>query len=306
MATRIKDLGKRAVTVKGWIESYKWLVLRRVSQIGILALFMAGPVMGVWVLKGNLASSLVLGAIPMTDPLLILQMLAAGFFGVLSTTLIGAAVVVALYVVVGGRAYCSWVCPVNVVTDAAHWLRRHLDLRRTAKFNNAARYWVLGVVLLAATVSGSLAYEMINPVSMLHRGIIYGMGLGWIVIFAVFLFDLFFARHGWCGHLCPMGALYGLIGRASIIRVRADAREKCDDCMECYEVCPEPHVIPPALKKPELAGNPVIFSGDCTNCGRCIDICSERVFAFGLRFPTAKTHLTSEETAGDQTRQRAA
>ena len=30
---------------------------------------------------------------------------------------IGAATILVFYIVVGGRAYCSWVCPINVVTD---------------------------------------------------------------------------------------------------------------------------------------------------------------------------------------------
>ena len=29
---------------------------------------------------------------------------------------------------------------------------------------------------------------------------------------------------------------------------------------------------------------PVILAGECTNCGRCIDICSVEVFHFGTRF----------------------
>ena len=29
---------------------------------------------------------------------------------------------------------------------------------------------------------------------------------------------------------------------------------------------------------------PVILSPNCTNCGRCIDVCSKDVFAFGARF----------------------
>jgi ferredoxin-type protein NapG len=36
----------------------------------------------------------------------------------------GCAIVVVFYALVGGRVFCSWVCPVNVVTDAAAWLRR--------------------------------------------------------------------------------------------------------------------------------------------------------------------------------------
>jgi len=57
--------------------------------------------------------------------------------------------------------------------------------------------------------------------------------------------------------------------------------------MECYEVCPEAHVLPPALKGEKKGIGPVILSGDCTNCGRCVDVCSKDVFGFGWRFEQA-------------------
>jgi ferredoxin-type protein NapH len=225
----------------------------------------------------------------MTDPLLLMQMFAAGFLGVSSTALIGGAVVLAFYLIVGGRVYCAWVCPVNIVTDAAAWLRRRLDIKATARIDRKMRYWFLALTLVLAFATGSLAYELINPVSMVHRGLIFGMGGAWAVVAAVFVFDLFVMKRGWCGHICPMGAFYGLIGKTSLVRVRADRREACNDCMECYEVCPEPHVIPPALKGAAKGLGPVILSGECTNCGRCVDICSKQVFDLGLRFPATVT-----------------
>ena len=283
MVTPLKDLGKDAIAVKGWFGAHKWLLLRRATQVGILVLFLIGPWAGLWLVKGNLAASTVLDTVPLTDPLLVLQMLAAGFVGLASTAILGAVIVAVFYVLIGGRAYCSWVCPVNIVTDGAHWLRRRLDMRQSARLKHSARWWMLGLTLVVSAATGTLAFELVNPVSMLHRGVIFGFGIGWVAIVAVFLFDLFVARHGWCGHLCPMGAFYGLLGSASLVRVRADGRDQCDDCMECYEVCPEPQVIPPAVKSAATGGSPVILSGACTNCGRCIDICPNDVYAFGLR-----------------------
>lgn len=282
MATPLKDLGKDAIAEKGWFGAHKYLILRRISQIGIIALFLLGPWAGIWILKGNLVSSLVFDTVPLTDPMVFLQMLAAGFVGVSSAAIIGAVIVAVFYFLVGGRVYCSWVCPINIVTDAAHWTRRKLDIRQSAKLKPSIRYYMLALVLVVAFATGSLAYELVNPVSIVNRGLIFGMGFGWAALAAVFLFDLFVARHGWCGHICPMGAFYGLLGAKSQLRVRADGRANCDDCMECYEVCPEAQVIPPAVKSaPD--GSPVILSGACTNCGRCIDICPNYVYAFGLR-----------------------
>ena len=80
-----------------------------------------------------------------------------------------------------------------------------------------------------------------------------------------------------------MGAFYSLLGKTALLRVAAPHRDACDDCMDCFAVCREPQVIRPALKK---AGqdSPVIQSSLCTTCGRCIDVCGQRVFRLTHRF----------------------
>jgi len=268
----------------------KYLVLRRVSQLGILALFLAGPLAGIWIAKGNLNFSLTLDALPLTDPYVLAQSLLAGHAPE-RAALIGVALVLAFYLVVGGRVYCSWVCPMNFVTDAAAWLRTRLGIRTGTSLSRNLRYWILGMTLVLAAVTGTIAWELVNPVSMLHRAVIFGAGLAWAVVLAVFLFDVFVAQRGWCGHACPVGAFYSLIGRFALLRVAAVRREQCNDCMDCYVVCPEPQVITPALKGAKSGASPVILAANCTNCGRCIDVCSKDVFAFGSRFgkPGAKT-----------------
>lgn len=274
--------GKTAIAERGWLSAHKWLMLRRASQFALLAAFLLGPLTGIWIVKGNLSSSLTLDFLPLTDPYLVLQSLAAGHTP-LNTALIGAALVLVFYLLVGGRVYCSWVCPVNLVTDAAAWLRLRFGLASGRSPPEQLRYWLLGGTLAGSFVTGTILWEWVNPVSMLHRGLIYGLGLAWGIVLAVFVFDLLVARHGWCGHVCPVGAFYGMVGRLSLARVSAVRRARCDDCLDCYAVCPEPQVIPPALK-PKGQASPVIFSPACTNCGRCIDVCSKKVFRFTTRF----------------------
>jgi ferredoxin-type protein NapH len=129
-----------------------------------------------------------------------------------------------------------------------------------------------------------IAFEAVNPITMLHRGILFGMGIGWLFILAVFLFDLFVVKHGWCGHLCPVGAFYGLINRFSLTRISAKDRASCTNCGDCFRVCPEPQVIAPALYPDNRLASPIIASSDCITCGRCIDVCEPGVFNFTHRF----------------------
>jgi ferredoxin-type protein NapH len=140
-----------------------------------------------------------------------------------------------------------------------------------------ARYWVLGMSLVLSAVLGIAAFEWISPIGALHRGILFGMGMGWTVVAALFLFDAFVVKNGFCGHLCPLGAFYAVAGRASVVRVK-HIQERCTSCMRCVESCPEPQVLPMVGKR-----DGAVTSGECTNCGRCIEVCPDRAMHFGLR-----------------------
>ena len=127
MATSTISVDTLKASRRGFLARNRWLLLRRASQLLVLLAFLTGPWFGVWIAKGNLSSSLTLGVLPLTDPLLVLQTLATGHLPY-SSALIGAAIVLVFYLLFGGRLFCSWVCPVNVVTDAAAWSRRRLGI----------------------------------------------------------------------------------------------------------------------------------------------------------------------------------
>jgi len=277
-----KPLGQDAIKKKGWLRAHKWLLLRRLTQLSILFLFLLGPLSGVWIIKGSMSSSLTLDVIPLTDPFVFMQTLFTGYIPEL-TVVSGAVIVSLFYFLVGGRVYCAWVCPINIVTDAADWLRRVLKIKTSLNFSRLGRYGLLVVSLLLASVTGMLVWELVNPVTMIQRELVFGMGLSWLFIVGIFILDAFVSRRAWCGHLCPMGAFYSVIGKISLIRVNTVNRADCNDCMECYAVCPEPQVIKPALKG-GADRSPVINSGNCTNCARCIDICAKDVFKIKHRF----------------------
>ena len=203
--------------------------------------------------------------------------------GTRTTAISGAAILLVFYLLVGGRVFCSWVCPVNVVADAAAWSRRRLGIKTGRAPDSNTRYWLLGGVLIAAAASGALVWEWVNPVTYVQRSLIFGLTGGVWLALGIFLYDLLVAGRGWCGHLCPMGAFYGLLGRTALLRVSAAKRSACNDCMDCFTVCPEPQVIRPALKQVGQQ-SPIILSGECTACGRCIDVCDLEVFKMTHRF----------------------
>ncbi|MBL8575258.1 MAG: quinol dehydrogenase ferredoxin subunit NapH [Hyphomicrobiaceae bacterium] len=283
------DVNALKTRERGIWAANRYLILRRLSQALVVALFLTGPLFGVWIARGTLASSMTLDMLPLTDPLMLAQMLAAGHWPE-GLALIGGAIVALFYALVSGRAYCAWVCPINPVTDLAHWTRQKLGIQSKGwQPRKETRYFVLGMVLATAAATGTIAWELVNPITIAFRAVVFGATAGLTIVIGVFLFDLVVARRGWCSHLCPVGAFYGLVGSKALLKISAVNRTACDDCMDCFAVCPEPHVITPALRGAPAGASPIVAARDCTTCGRCIDVCSQDVFRFTHRFDPRTT-----------------
>jgi len=265
-------------SIKMKLSNIKYLILRRVTQIGLLFLYFAGNVWGWKILQGTLSTSKLFDKVPLSDPFALLQILATGATVGLDI-LIGALIIALFYGIIGGRAFCSWVCPVNMVTDLAAWLRRKLyidKIERKLWISRNIRYYMIVIALIVSVISGLAAFEVISPITILNRNIVFGVGTGLGLIVAIFLFDLFVVKNGWCGHICPLGGTYSLIGKYSLFRVKHSS-ENCTLCMKCKDVCPEVQVLNMIGKK-SIPVNDI----ECTNCGRCIDVCDDDALNFTI------------------------
>lgn len=230
------------------------------------------------ILEGNYSTALVLETLHLSDPYAVLQMIAT-FYIPLAEVLIGALIVFFFYALLGGRMFCSWVCPINIITDFAAYLQRKFKIQplmKTKDVNRNIRYYVLVLGLILSSIFGIAAFELINPITVLHRALIFGIGFSSSVVVIIFLFDLLILEHGYCGHLCPVGALYAATGRFRALKVYHD-KDQCTLCMKCKVICPEPQVL--GLIGKETAK---IKTAECTNCARCIDVCNDNALKFKL------------------------
>jgi len=260
-------------------KNNKYLILRRISQITIMFLFIGANNWGWKILSGNLSSAKVIDKFYLADPYMVLQTFATGF--ILSIdVLIGALIVLLFYGLVGGRSFCSWVCPINIVTDTANWLRKKLKMYQEdvkVPVKRSMRYWILGLGIVLSAIFGVAAFELISPIGMMHRGIIFGLGIGWAAILMVFFFDLFVLQNGFCGHICPLGAFYSLTNRISLFKVN-HIKDNCTACNKCFIACPEKQVLTGIINKKDSQ----IYGSECTNCGRCIDVCEDNSLEFSI------------------------
>ena len=259
------------------MKKYRFLILRRLLQLGLLILF-SGANWWEWnILMGNYSSAFVLESFYLTDPHAVIQTFATGFIMSVDA-IIGAVIVLVFYGLIAGRSFCSWVCPINIVTDQATWMRKNWKISKKESyftFSRKTRYWVLGLGIMLSTILGIAAFEVINPITILHRGIIFGFGMGWIFILALFLFDLLVVEYGWCGHLCPLGAFYSAIGRYALFKVKHNV-DNGTMCMKCFDVCHEEQVL-------EIVGEESGYiKGECSNCGRCVEVCEDNALNFNI------------------------
>ncbi len=281
-------------SLTGKLGVWRYIIMRRITQVAVLLLYV-GTVHWGWsvagqpLLVGNLSASEFLGFVPLADPFAVLQIFLTGH-GLALQVILGAGIVLSAYALLGGRVWCSWVCPINMVTDLAGWLRKHFGIRDMFRLTRNIRYIVLALALAISALVGVAAFEWVSPISMFHRELIFGLGLGWMAVLGVFLFDLLILKNGWCGHLCPLGAFYALVGKIAPLRIRFDS-PTCTHCGECAKVCPEPQVL--NLRRASEAG--MIASGECTNCGRCTTVCPENTLHFDLRALIEKHKLEHSE-----------
>lgn len=247
----------------------KYLLLRRCCQFLIIALFMSG------VFVGNLSSSKLFNTIPLSDPFAALQIVLASL-SINVTLFIGAVIVLVLYALLG-RVFCAWVCPVNLITDFAAWLRAKLGVQgRFLNLNKNLRFILLGLFLLLSLLLSMPAFEAVSFIGIIQRGILFG-GVSWLfVAFVILCLDIWGAPRATCSHICPLGAFYALLGKKALLKVRYN-REKCTKCMRCVQICPEKQVLWMVGKE---SAN--VCSGECLRCARCIDVCNDDALNFNL------------------------
>lgn len=251
---------------------HKWRNRRWATLVVVNLLFVVSFYFDVQLVEGALTASRVVG-FHMADLNSALQVMLA-YKHVVLNLLIGTVTVFLLWVLLGGRTFCSWVCPYHLVAEFAEKLHLKLAEKRWIKpvsFHRGVRtlFYLLFAVL--AFVTGYTVFETLSPTGILSRALIYGPGLALAWVAALLLFEVFVSRRAWCRYVCPIGVTYGIVGSISPIRVKYNVKN-CHHEGDCRKVCLVPHVLDTTIRM-RARDIEVPIGADCTRCGLCVDVC---------------------------------
>ena len=192
--------------------------------------------------------------------------------------------------VVFGKLICGYVCPMGLLQDLLYKIKTRKFLMKL-RYLRYIKYVVLAVFVII------LPYFIRHGLTLLGRpwfcayicpsGTIFAaipliaaneflwgfLGLQFVlkvsIALAVIIASVFVLRI-FCRVLCPLGAIYGLLNKISIVGIKTQ-KDKCIGCHKCKSAC---HIKIDPISEPN--------SPECFRCGSCAKACTKNVFSFGI------------------------
>lgn len=187
-----------------------------------------------------------------------------------------------LYGVLFGRWICGFLCPFGLIQDLLYKIRTpKLRKNRVTRALSLLKYMILAVFVVGLTLVYALQSTSL-PLPAFCKyicpsGTLLGAGgllanpnndsllpmLGplftWKFCLLVgILVACIFIYRSFCRFLCPLGAIYGLFNRISLLGIRLD-RPKCVSCGLCHGACPMD------IRQ--------VGDRECISCGACVSVC---------------------------------
>ena len=260
---------------------HKWRNIRWAILLFFNFLFFASFFFDIQILEGSLSGSRLLG-FHLIDPLAAFQVILSSKI-IMVNLIIGVVTIILIYLMFGGRSFCSWICPYHWLAELGEKI--HLILKKKKIINNHTfdrkiRYYFYGLFLMLALITGFTVFETINPVAIISRFIVYGPSLMLLWVMTLLIFEVVFSRRAWCRYFCPVGVSYQLIGLMSPLRIKWE-QENCSNCKRCQRVCLVPHVLNASVNQGKAD---YVNAADCTRCGLCVDICDDEALGYGVKY----------------------
>ena len=215
--------------------------------------------------------------------------------------------------IIFGRFFCGWVCPFGSIHHFIGYLgKRKKTLSEKIGLNTyrkaqCIKYFILTFLLIMAafpSIAATLQTGLLDPIPLITRSFnlmllpIIDSGFnfvsaterfyeGAVLIFAIFLTMVFLnlvIPRFYCRFICPLGALFAILGRFAIWRI-GKKKSECTNCKLCEKACEG--ACTPAGK---------IRISECVLCFNCREDCRDELIGYQTR-PSLAGEITDPDVS---------
>lgn len=186
-----------------------------------------------------------------------------------------------------GRMICGWLCPLGLIQELLHKLPTpKLPKSRFTRALSWLKYVILAIFVIiiplhysaqllpvpafckyicpAGTFEGAIGL-LSNPVNAPKFSLLGILFTRKFIILILIAQASVFVYRAFCRFICPLGAIYGLFSRLSLLGVKVSPSQ-CTHCGRCVAQCPMD------IKR--------VGDHECIHCGACVAVCPEKAISW--------------------------
>lgn len=188
--------------------------------------------------------------------------------------------ILSVITVLAGRIFCGWLCAFGAIGDWIYLLSSAIQKKSGKRLPTLSEKWqirlqkikyiVLSGILLLCFLGYSEKVTKYSPWTVFSllteqnlQLVKYGAATFLLVLI---LLGMMWQERFFCQFFCPLGAIFSLLPRIPVYRVKPKKKECLKGCKACTSRCPV------RLKFDEAESR----EGECISCGRCFMVCPQR------------------------------
>ena len=211
--------------------------------------------------------------------------------------------IILLYSIILGRTICGYLCPFGLIQELLYKIKTpKLKKNKVTRVLSYFKYVLLfALVIILPLVYGlqeknlpvpafckyicpsgtslGAIFLLSNPNNSDFFGMLGSLFTWKFALLVIFLVASVFIFRFFCRFFCPLGAIYGLFNKLSILGVKVD-KSKCNSCGACVSHC--------KMDVKEVGDH------ECIQCGECKSVCKLNAISWKTLSKIVKDEINEE------------